>query len=66
VLAAITVVGIPTAILALVIPNVINVSIVKFLGISLGATYGGFAFVYLMSVIQNKYELIQYNSGHEN
>ena len=66
VLALIIVVGMPTAILALVIPNVVNVSIVKFLCISLGATYGAFAFVYVMSVIQNRYELIEYNDGHEN
>lgn len=63
-LAIIVVVGIPTAFLALLIPNVVNVSIIKFLSISIGATYGAFAFIYLMSVIQNKYELIEYNNGN--
>jgi hypothetical protein len=57
-LAVIIVVGIPTAIFGLVIPNLIAVPIVKFLSISLGGTYGAFSFVYLMSFVQNKYELI--------
>jgi hypothetical protein len=62
--AVIVVVGIPTALLALLIPNVVNIPLVKFLCVSLGATYGAFAFVYLISIIQNKYELIEYNGGN--
>jgi len=66
IMAVIVIVAIPTAILALLIPAVVNVPIIKFISVALGATYGAFAIVYLMSIVQNRFELIQLKHGNEN
>ena len=59
-LALIIVAGIPAAILGLVIPLIITSAVVRFICLSLAATWGSFALVYLLSKIQNKYRWIAY------
>jgi len=64
VVAILIVVGIPGAILALVIPLVSSVVILNYVSICVGATYASFALIYLISIIQNKYEWIIYEGNH--
>lgn len=64
VLAVIGIVGVPTIILAIVIPKVANVAIVNFISTALGATYGAFSVVYLMSVVQNRFGLVELKRGN--
>ena len=65
VLAILIVVGIPAVILAVVIPLVSSVAILDYVSICVGATYASFALIYLISLLQNKYEWIVYEGGHE-
>lgn len=56
--AVIIIVGLPSAILILAIPHFIDVILVKYLLKVLGALYAGFALIYLMSLVQNRFQLI--------
>ena len=49
VLAILIIVGIPTAFFVLLLPALVKVPIFKFLSTAIGITYGGFAFVFLIS-----------------
>ncbi len=63
ILAVVAIVGIPTGILALLIPRLLEVPVLKFISTALGATYGAFAMVYLISIVQNRFGLIELGSG---
>lgn len=65
VLTLLVIVGIPTGILLVLLPKVISSPILKYLITVIGTTYGTFAYVYLISVLQNKYGWIEYRTPEE-
>ena len=63
ILAVIVIVGMPTGILALLIPSLVGVPILNFISTAIGATYGAFAMVYLISIVQSRFGLIELRSS---
>ncbi len=59
-LAIVVIVGVPTALLAMLLPFLLKSAILRFILTALGATYGGFAFVYLIGYVQNHYGWMEY------
>ena len=58
--------GIPGVLLAILIPILFNVPILTFVCMAIAATWGTFALVYIVSMVQNKYRWIAYKNESEN
>ena len=58
----ILIVGFPAAILILAVPLAFTSAIISYVFKVIGATWAGFAFIYPMSILRNKFNLINYNT----
>jgi hypothetical protein len=62
-LVALSFVCVPSAVLIFAIPTVINGAISKYLSMSIGAIIGGISLVYVIPLLQNKFNWIVYTNN---
>lgn len=59
------VVGIPSGLLILLIPRLIGQAIIRYIFMAIGTIYAGIGLVYILPLLQNKFEWVTYDRNSE-